>query len=181
MKTSTKILIIIILALTSLGGMYWLGSQSGSGGKVIIRERKITVRFDSVRIDSLPAKVKWFPIKDTIVDEEYVKILIAQRDSLAILLQRQNIDYVANLDTIYGKAKDTLNIQYSELYKRWNRVWIGFSPREVTVRDSLILVPTPVNKKFYLGLGLHIGGGWGNGAGFGPQIGIGVQLGVIFM
>ena len=182
MKDSTKVLIIVILALALLGGAYWLGYKSGSGDKkVVIREQKIPVPIEKIKIDTLPAIIKWFPKIETVVDSAEVLKLIGQRDSLAILLQRQNIDYVANLDTLYGDHRDTLNIQYSELYKRWNRIWIGFSPREVTVRDSLVFVPSPCVRRFYLGLGVHIGGGWGSGAGFGPQIGVGVQLGWIFM
>ena len=182
------LIIAILIILAVLGVGYYLGFKIGSGGeRIVIRDREVTVEIKVPVIDTLPADIRWYPLRDVVVDSTEILRLIALRDSLAIELQRHNIDYIASADTVLCHLErekiycDSIDIEYSELYKTFNRIKIGIQQRKVAVRDSLVFVPTPVNKTFYLGLGLHIGGGWGNGSGFGPQIGIGVQLGWIFM
>lgn len=165
MKTSTKVLIVIILALASLGGMYWLG-KSGSGDiRIVVKERKIKIPIEPVRVDSMPAEIKWKVRTNTVIDSAEVKRLLAQNDSLLLELQRKGVEKIAVGDTLIckedsiGRICDTTHIEYNES-KKYFSYNIGFGARNAIVRDSLIFVPTPVRSRWSTGPGLHAGWGW---------------------
>jgi hypothetical protein len=181
MKDSTKTGLIILLAFCLLGGAYWLVIRPGSGdARVIVRERVVKIPIESVRVDSLPAEIKWKVRTNTIIDSAEIKRLLAQNDSLLLELQRKGVEKIAVGDTLIckedsiGRICDTAHVEYNET-KKYFSYSIGFGARSAVVRDSLITLPN--DDWFYLGVGLNLGAGWGN-SGFSPQAGFGLQLGI---
>lgn len=179
MKEITKTGLLIVMALCLIGIAYWLVVRPGSGERVVVRERRVEIPIERVRVDSIPAGIKWKVKTNTIIDSAEIKRLLAQNDSLLLELQRKGVEKIAVGDTLIckedslGKICDTTHIEYNET-KKYFSYNIGFGARSAIVRDSII---TRENDDwFYLGVGLHIGGGWGDK--FQPQIGGSLQMGI---
>jgi hypothetical protein len=102
--------------------------------KEIKLETPITIR-DTVkktRIVSIPINA----------DTSFIYELIAQRDSLALLLLNQKVASVAVLDTIHDKTKDTFKIKFFEYDRSWD-VYLGLAPRKVHIDKEFIYLPAP--------------------------------------
>ncbi|MRS05874.1 hypothetical protein EG832_22045 [bacterium] len=102
--------------------------------KEIKLETPITIR-DTIRrtrIVNLPANI----------DTNVVNDLIAQRDSLALLLLNQKVASVAVLDTIHAKTLDTFKIKYFEYDRSWD-VYLGLAPRKIHIDKEFIYLPPP--------------------------------------
>lgn len=137
--------ITIIILIGAIVLSFFIGrctsGDSGETSVIVVRDTLHMVFIKEVVVRDTITKKRVVSIPRE-VDSSYALNLIAQRDSLAGVLAKQNVKSIAILDTIHWETKDTINVKYDEFLRHWD-LRIGFMPREVRLQTQTLYLPAP--------------------------------------
>jgi len=154
-KTS-NLIINIILMILCIGGFIYCANDVSKPIKVTNNTIKIhdtiyiTLPADTVIIKNAIAKKPFTTKIDTLIEIDSNKVLELTNniDSLNNELSKNNVDRIAEIDTIIGKYQDRLNISYFINKDKWDINMIYKERNLKQVYDANILIPIEEKSDF---------------------------------
>lgn len=155
---TTGVIVNIVLLILCVGAcIYYINSQDNPTGVATNSIRihdtiYITIPADTIVLKSIKTKTITLREIDTLIKVDSTKVLELTNniDSLNNELLINNIERIAELDTIIGKYEDRLNVLYSINKNKWDINMIYSERNLKQVYNANILIPVEQKSDFEL-------------------------------